>query len=102
VIVNLEKWDSLSDEAKEILQSVAIQHEIDSVNALRAKRDEDFAALDANGMIRSSNWKARRAPITSPPRDHHVGADARADGGQPRPSSDYDRLIELFYDPAAD
>src|SRR6056297_1846675 len=50
VIVNQETWDGLSDEAKTILQDTAIQHEIDSVNALRTKRDEDFAALDAAGM----------------------------------------------------
>ncbi len=50
VIVNLEKWNSLSDEAKKILQDVAIEHEKDTVEALRLKRDEDFAALDAGGM----------------------------------------------------
>ena len=46
----MEKWDALSDESKKTLQDVAIQHEKDSVEALRAKRDEDFAALDGAGM----------------------------------------------------
>jgi len=50
VIVNLDSWNALSDESKEILQRVAIEHERDSVEALRAKRDEDFAALEAQGM----------------------------------------------------
>ncbi len=50
VIVNLESWNGLGDEARRILQETAIQHEIDSVNALRDKRDDDFAALDAAGM----------------------------------------------------
>ena len=50
VIVNMEKWDSLSDESKKVLQDVAIQHEQDSVKELGSKRDEDFAALKAAGM----------------------------------------------------
>ncbi|MDP5348379.1 MAG: TRAP transporter substrate-binding protein DctP, partial [Paracoccaceae bacterium] len=50
VIVNLEKWNSLSDEAKKILQDTAIEHEKASVEALRVKRDDDFAALEAGGM----------------------------------------------------
>ena len=37
VIVNLDTWEGLSDEAKKVLQDTAIQHEIDSVNALRTK-----------------------------------------------------------------
>ena len=50
VIINQEKWESLSEESRTILQDVAIQHEADSVAALRLKRDEDFAALEAAGM----------------------------------------------------
>ncbi len=48
--MNQEKWESLSEESRKILQDVAIQHEADSVVALRLKRDEDFAALEAAGM----------------------------------------------------
>jgi hypothetical protein len=36
------------------------------VNALRAKRDEDFAALEERHAGR--RWKARRGQTTSPPR----------------------------------
>jgi TRAP-type C4-dicarboxylate transport system substrate-binding protein len=102
VIVNLETWESLTPEAQAILQETAIQHEIDSVEALRAKRDEDFAALAEQGMqvvelegearanylaaARSTTWERMRELIEA----------------NPAPSSDYDRLIELFYDPAAD
>jgi TRAP-type C4-dicarboxylate transport system substrate-binding protein len=102
VIINLETWDGLSEEAQTILQDVAIQHEIDSVNALRSKRDEDFAALEEQGMqvvslegeakanyllaAREKNWERMR--------------DLMAD--QPGGTANYDRLIELFYDPAAD
>lgn len=102
VIVNLDRWNALSDEAKKIVQDVAIQHEIDSVNALRLKRDEDFAALEAQGMkvvsiegeakanyllaAREKNWERMRGLME----EHPSG------------TANYDRLIDLFYDPEAD
>ncbi|WP_136659133.1 TRAP transporter substrate-binding protein DctP [Nitratireductor sp. XY-223] len=102
VIVNLDRWNALSPEAQKIVQDVAIQHEIDSVNALRAKRDEDFAALDAQGMnvvslegeakanyllaAREKNWERMKGLMA----EHAMG------------TANYDRLIELFYDPDAD
>ena len=102
VIVNLDRWNSLSPEAQKVVQDVAIQHEIDSVNALRAKRDEDFAALDAQGMkvvslegeakanyllaAREKNWERMQGLMA----EHPMGTD------------NYDRLIELFYNPDAD
>ncbi|MDA4844021.1 TRAP transporter substrate-binding protein DctP [Hoeflea poritis] len=102
VIVNLDRWNKLSPEAQKIVQDVAIQHEIDSVNALRAKRDEDFAALDAQGMnvvslegeakanyllaAREKNWERMKGLMA----EHSMG------------TGNYDRLIELFYDPDAD
>lgn len=98
VIVNMEKWNSLSDDSKKILQDVAIAHEQDSVNALRGKRDEDFAALDAAGMkvvnlegeakanylaaAREKTWERMKGLMTESP---------QGDGN-------YDKLIELFYD----
>ncbi len=102
VIINLDRWNELSDAAKQIIQDVAIQHEIDSVNALRAKRDEDFAALAEQGMnvvslegeakaayllaAREKNWERMQSLMA----EHPMGTD------------NYDRLIELFYDPSAD
>ncbi|MEM9044411.1 MAG: TRAP transporter substrate-binding protein DctP [Pseudomonadota bacterium] len=102
VIVNLEKWSALSPEAQKVVQDVAIQHEIDSVKALRKKRDDDFAALDAQGMktvslegeaktnyllaAREKNWERMKGLMA----EHSSG------------TANYDRLIELFYDPAAD
>jgi len=102
VVVNMEKWDSLSDESRQILQDVAIAHEKDSVAALRGKRDEDFAALDDAGMTvitlegdakanylaaaREKTWERMKGLMTDSP---------QGDGN-------YDRLIELYYDAAAD
>lgn len=101
-IVNLERWNSLSEEARTVLQEVAIEHERLSVEAMRARRDEDFAALEAGGMqvfelqgdarasylegARTATWNRMRTLME--------------DG--PQGTANYDRLIELFYDPQLD
>jgi TRAP-type C4-dicarboxylate transport system substrate-binding protein len=98
VIVNQEKWESLSEESRTILQDVAIQHEADSVAALRLKRDEDFAALEAAGMkvvTLEGEAKAKylaAAVETTWARMKSVMAE------QPGGTDNYDRLLELFYD----
>ncbi len=98
VIVNLEKWDSLSDESKKILQDVAIQHEKDSVEALRKKRDEDFAALDAAGMISVSLEGEAKANYLAAAREKTWERMKGLMAEQPGGTDNYDRLIELFYD----
>jgi TRAP-type C4-dicarboxylate transport system substrate-binding protein len=102
VIVNLETWEGLSEEAQTILQDVAIQHEIDSVNAMRAKRDEDFAALAEAGMEVVELEGEARANYLAAARATTWDRMRELMEANPAPSSDYDRLIELFYDPAAD
>ncbi|MGD1886792.1 MAG: TRAP transporter substrate-binding protein DctP [Cohaesibacteraceae bacterium] len=102
VIINMDAWNGLSEESQPILQEVAIEHERMSVEALRAKRDEDFAAVEDSGMqvfelegearsaylaaARSTTWNRMRTLMEESP---------QGDGN-------YDRLIELFYDPAMD
>ncbi len=102
VIVNLDRWNELSDEAKEIVQNVAIQHEIDSVNALRAKRDEDFAALEEQGMNVVSLEGDAKAAYLLAAREKNWERMEGLMAEQPGGTVNYDRLIELFYDPAAD
>jgi len=102
VIVNLERWNALSPEAQQIVQDVAIQHEIDSVNALRAKRDEDFAALDAQGMQVVSLEGEARANYLLAAREKNWERMQSLMAEHPMGTANYDRLIELFYDPAAD
>lgn len=98
VIVNLDKWNSLSEPAKKILTDAAIAHEAESVAKLRAKRDEDFAKLDAGGMkevslkgeaaanylkaAREETWKRMRTQMEK----HPTGL------------ANYETLISLFYD----
>ncbi|MDG1506098.1 MAG: TRAP transporter substrate-binding protein DctP, partial [Planktomarina sp.] len=98
VIVNNEKWNSLSDEAKKILQDVAIQLEQDSVKALRAKRDDDFAALDAAGMIVVSLEGTAKANYLAAAREKTLERMKEVMSGQPGGTGNYDRLVELFYD----
>jgi TRAP-type C4-dicarboxylate transport system substrate-binding protein len=100
VIVNLDSWNGLSDEAKQILTDVAIAHEIESRDTLVAKRDSEYAQMEENGMTtvtlegeaadnflaaaRQSTWDRMRAQMEA----------------SPQGTANYDRLIELFYDPS--
>ena len=102
VIVNLDSWNALSEEAREIVQQVAIEHEASTAAMLGEMADEQLAALEEAGMTtielegeaaatylaaaRQTTWDRMRALMEESPQ----GAD------------NYDRLIELFYDPAMD
>jgi TRAP-type C4-dicarboxylate transport system substrate-binding protein len=50
IIINIQKWNSLSPKAKEILTRVATEHEISSVKALAELRTKEFAELAKRGM----------------------------------------------------
>lgn len=102
VIVNLEKWNSLSDEAKNILQDVAIQHEKDSVAAMEAKRVEDFKALEEQGMKVVELQGEARANYLAAAREKTWNRMKGLMAEQPGGTANYDTLIDLFYDPAAD
>ncbi|MCC1491261.1 TRAP transporter substrate-binding protein DctP [Cognatishimia sp. F0-27] len=97
VIVNLDTWNGLSEEARTILQDVAIEHEASSAAKLGAMRDEQFAALEEGGM--------QVFELEGEARDNYLAAarektfermrtqmEAHPDG-----LANYDRLIELFY-----
>lgn len=102
VIVNLEKWNGLSEQARAIVQQVAIEHEKASVEALRAKRDEDFAALDAQGMNVVELSGEARANYLAAAREKTWGRMRALMEEAPQGAGNYDRLIELFYDPERD
>lgn len=102
VIVNLEKWNSLSDESKKILQDVAIAHEAESVAELKAKRDADFAALDAAGMKVISLEGEAKANYLNAAREKTWGRMKGLMAESPMGDGQYDALIGKFYDPARD
>jgi TRAP-type C4-dicarboxylate transport system substrate-binding protein len=97
-IVNLDKWNSLSDEARKILQDVAIEHEKASAEKLGAVRDEDFAKLEEAGMTvvtlegeAAQNYLAAATENTWKRMKGLMAESPQGDGN-------YDKLIELFYD----
>ncbi|TMM51809.1 TRAP transporter substrate-binding protein DctP [Sulfitobacter sabulilitoris] len=102
VIVNLEKWNSLSDEARQILQDVAIQHEADSVAALAEKREADFAALAEGGMKVVSLEGEAKANYLAAARDKTWERMRGLMAESPQGDANYDALIKLYYDPAKD
>ncbi|MGP9818479.1 TRAP transporter substrate-binding protein DctP [Salinarimonas sp. NSM] len=98
VIVNLESWNALSDEAKQILQDVAIEHERSSVEALRQRRDEEFATLAERGMTEVSLEGEAAAEYLKAAREETWGRMRTQMEGHPMGLQHYDTLIGLFYD----
>lgn len=102
VIVNLDRWNSLSDEAKKILQDAAIAHEGESVAALKEKRDADFAALEAGGMKVVSLEGEAKANYLKAAREKTWERMKGLMAESPMGDGQYDALIGKFYDPARD
>ncbi|MEM8630342.1 MAG: TRAP transporter substrate-binding protein DctP [Pseudomonadota bacterium] len=102
VIVNLEKWNSLSDEARAILQEVAIEHEAASAAKLGGLADEQLAALADAGMTTVELEGEARANYLAAAREKTWERMKGLMEEQPGGTGNYDTLIELFYDPAAD
>lgn len=50
VVVNVRKWNALSDKTKEILTRVAMEHEVVSIKTLQTLREQEFKELDKRGM----------------------------------------------------
>lgn len=50
IIINVRKWNALSDKTREILNRVAIEHEVSSVKELQALRVKEFAELEKRGL----------------------------------------------------
>ncbi|MFO1361994.1 MAG: TRAP transporter substrate-binding protein DctP [Burkholderiales bacterium] len=50
IVVNVRKWNALSDKTREILNRVAIEHEVSSVKELQALRVKEFAELERRGL----------------------------------------------------
>ncbi|EDQ32846.1 TRAP-type C4-dicarboxylate transport system, periplasmic component [Hoeflea phototrophica DFL-43] len=102
VIVNLDRWNSLSDEAKKVLQDAAIAHEAESVAELKEKRDADFAALEAGGMMVVSLEGEAKANYLNAAREKTWARMKGLMAEHPSGDGQYDALIGKFYDPALD
>jgi TRAP-type C4-dicarboxylate transport system substrate-binding protein len=102
VIVNLERWNGLSDEARAILTEVAIAHEADTAARLGAQAEQELAALEAAGMTTIALEGEARANYLAAARQTTWDRMKQLMEESPQGAGNYDRLIELFYDPALD
>ena len=102
VIVNLDRWNGLSDEARAILTEVAIAHEAETAARLGAQAEEELAALEAAGMTTISLEGEARANYLAAARQTTWDRMKGLMEESPQGAGNYDRLIELFYDPALD
>ena len=102
VIMNLERWNGLSDEARAILTEVAIAHEADTAARLGAQAEEELAALEAAGMTTIALEGEARANYLAAARQTTWNRMKELMEESPQGAGNYDRLIELFYDPALD
>jgi TRAP-type C4-dicarboxylate transport system substrate-binding protein len=98
VIVNLDRWNSLSPEAQAILQEVAIEHEISSAEAHQTRRDAEFAQLAEGGMTAVTLEGEAAANYLRGAREETWARMRELMAAQPLDEGHYDRLIELFYD----
>ncbi len=69
VIVNVRKWNSLTEKSKEILQKVMAEHEVSSIKDLTELRKKEFAELDKRGVKGVSLGKAAAAKFTEEARN---------------------------------
>ncbi|MFT6774830.1 MAG: TRAP-type C4-dicarboxylate transport system substrate-binding protein [Paracoccaceae bacterium] len=98
VIVNLEKWNSLSAESRAILQQVAIEHEAASVAGLKTKRDADFAKLAEGGMQVVTLEGKARADYLAAARSKTLDRMKTLMTESPQGAGNYETLVGLFYD----
>ena len=98
VIVNLDKWESLSDESRQILTEVAIAHEAESAEALGEKRDEDFAALEEQGMQVVTLEGEAAENYLAAARGETLERMQELMNAHPSGAGNYDTLVDLFYE----
>ncbi|KAA0012932.1 C4-dicarboxylate ABC transporter substrate-binding protein [Billgrantia pellis] len=98
VIVNLDSWNGLSVEARDILQKVAIEHERESAERFEVLAQEQQAALEADGMkvFRLEGEAAER--FSEAAREATWERMRRQMERHPMGLKHYDELIEKFND----
>ena len=98
VIVNLDKWNQLSEESQQILQEVAIEHERESAEKLADLAQEQQAQLEADGMqvVTLEGEAAQR--FSEAARDSTWERMRRQMERHPSGLEHYDELIEKFND----
>jgi len=95
VIMNVRKWNSLSDKSKEILTKLIIEHEVSSIKSLRELRDKEFVELERRGVKGISLGKEAAAAFAQEARNaSHNRMKERMEKAGGR--QDGDRFIKFF------
>ncbi len=102
VIVNLDAWNGLSEEARTIVEEVAVEHEAASAERLGAMAEEQLAALEEGGMTTVTLEGEAAASYLAAARETTWNRMRQLMEESPQGAGNYDRLIELFYDPEMD
>lgn len=97
VIVNLDRWNELSEAARTILQDVAIAHEIATATRFREQSAEELAELEARGMTTVTLEGAARDSFLAAARQTSWDRMRAQMESGPQGLTHYDRLIALFY-----
>lgn len=102
VIVNLDSWNELTDEAREILQRVAIEHERSSAESFAEVSAEQQAALEESGMTPFALEGDAAATYLEAARDASLNRMRTRMEQHPDGLTHYDALVEMFNKPAAE
>jgi TRAP-type C4-dicarboxylate transport system substrate-binding protein len=95
VIVNVRKWNSLSQKSKDLLTRTIIEHEISSVRDLAVLRKQEFAELEKRGLKSVSLGKEAAANFAAEARkaSHARMRERMEKAGGPQ---DADKFAKLF------
>jgi TRAP-type C4-dicarboxylate transport system substrate-binding protein len=96
VIVNLDRWNALSEEARTIVQEVAIEHEKSSMETLSARAAEEIAALEAAGMTTIALEGAAAEAFSQAARQTSYDRMRAQMEQHPMGLTHYETLIDLF------
>lgn len=102
VIVNLDSWNELTDEAKEVLQRVAIQHEGESAEEFAGVSAEQQSALVENGMTSVELQDEAAARYLQAAKDASLNRMRVRMEQHPSRLTHYNALVEKFNKPAAE
>jgi TRAP-type transport system periplasmic protein len=95
IIVNVRKWNALSDKTKEILNRVVMEHEVSSVKTLQTLRDQEFKELEKRGLktvvMQPDAGKRFQAGAAAASQERMKERMAKAGGRQ-----EAERFIKLF------
>ncbi|WP_417513403.1 TRAP transporter substrate-binding protein DctP [Marinobacter sp.] len=100
VIINMDSWKKLSDEAKDILQKVAIAHERESAEAFQELSETQQAALEESGMTPVVLEGDAAANYSAAAKEASLARMRERMEQHPDGLKNYEALVEKFNKPA--